>query len=404
MTIWPHSSYGLGRAGTHVTSSLECRPPEENHAPEAASTLQTLHVQMYALKNNYSRALSAVGNSEPLRLTMVAILHCRYNLGTPLRLHQQPRRFHLRAYRFNHTRRLNQHCQCLLYRWHAICHWWSIWKGNSKPIEQIQVGEMVLARNEFEPNVPLELKRVEELFTRTSPIIELEIGGQKIGTTDEHPFYVPAREAFVPARELQVGDLLISHDGRLLRIDAIHSTLQIATVYNLRVAEYHTYFVGCDEWGWSVWAHNACVGFKTLSRRKQIEYLRDKGVEGADQLLANMTSAARNVRQGAYYQAKRVVNYYLSGKLHSIEHAANGGRVDIVLKSKMQVEAKSWWNADAIGKHRLQSLEKQVNRYLRSPDTKLRLEFQYPIPKNVHSLVKQMQHEQFGDRLTWKRA
>ena len=31
-------------------------------------------------------------------------------------------------------------------------------------------------------------------------------------------------------------------------------------VYNLRVADWHTYFVGCDEWGFSVWAHNAnCV-------------------------------------------------------------------------------------------------------------------------------------------------
>jgi hypothetical protein len=28
-------------------------------------------------------------------------------------------------------------------------------------------------------------------------------------------------------------------------------------VYNLRVADWHTYFVGCDEWGFSVWAHNA---------------------------------------------------------------------------------------------------------------------------------------------------
>lgn len=25
----------------------------------------------------------------------------------------------------------------------------------------------------------------------------------------------------------------------------------------MRVADYHTYFVGCEEWGWSVWAHNA---------------------------------------------------------------------------------------------------------------------------------------------------
>jgi hypothetical protein len=31
-------------------------------------------------------------------------------------------------------------------------------------------------------------------------------------------------------------------------------------VYNLRVADFHTYFVGCDEWGFSVWAHNATYG------------------------------------------------------------------------------------------------------------------------------------------------
>jgi hypothetical protein len=157
-------------------------------------------------------------------------------------------------------------------------------EGNSRPIEEIQVGEMVLARNEFEPNGPLELKRVEELFTRTSPIIELEIGGQKIGTTDEHPFYVPAREAFVPARELQAGDQLISHDGRLLRIDAIQSTLQIATVYNLRVADYHTYFVGCDEWGWCVWAHNACGPFgEGLTKQEQLQvYRRWKAANGIE--------------------------------------------------------------------------------------------------------------------------
>jgi hypothetical protein len=28
-------------------------------------------------------------------------------------------------------------------------------------------------------------------------------------------------------------------------------------VYNMRVAEYHTYFVGCEAWGFSVWAHNS---------------------------------------------------------------------------------------------------------------------------------------------------
>jgi hypothetical protein len=30
-------------------------------------------------------------------------------------------------------------------------------------------------------------------------------------------------------------------------------------VYNLRIAEYHTYFVGSAEWGFSVWTHNMCA-------------------------------------------------------------------------------------------------------------------------------------------------
>src|SRR5262249_21721282 len=29
-------------------------------------------------------------------------------------------------------------------------------------------------------------------------------------------------------------------------------------VYNLQIADYHTYFVGCDDWSFSVWAHNLC--------------------------------------------------------------------------------------------------------------------------------------------------
>ena len=130
-------------------------------------------------------------------------------------------------------------------------------EGNSKPIEEIQVGEMVLARNEFEPHGPLELKRVEEKFVRTAAVMELVIGGQKIKTTAEHPFYVPAQERFVPAGELQVGDLLVSSYGTLIPIESITSLNEITTVYNLRVADHHTYFVGGALWGWDVWVHNA---------------------------------------------------------------------------------------------------------------------------------------------------
>jgi hypothetical protein len=40
-------------------------------------------------------------------------------------------------------------------------------------------------------------------------------------------------------------------------VEAVTDLHEVATVYNLRVAEYHTYFVGSRAWGFSVWAHNA---------------------------------------------------------------------------------------------------------------------------------------------------
>ena len=34
------------------------------------------------------------------------------------------------------------------------------------------------------------------------------------------------------------------------------NTGELEAVYNLRVADHHTYFVGDEGWGWAAWAHN----------------------------------------------------------------------------------------------------------------------------------------------------
>ena len=133
-------------------------------------------------------------------------------------------------------------------------------EGHSRPIDEIEVGEFVLARSEFDPDGPLELKRVEEKFVRTAVVMELVVHGQSIKTTAEHPFYVPAQGKFVAAGELQIGEQLVGHDGKLVQIESIGSTGEVTTVYNLRVADFHTYFVGGGLWGFDVWVHNARYG------------------------------------------------------------------------------------------------------------------------------------------------
>jgi hypothetical protein len=40
-------------------------------------------------------------------------------------------------------------------------------------------------------------------------------------------------------------------------VQEVFNNGEVTTVYNLRVADYHTYFVGSMAWGFSVWAHNA---------------------------------------------------------------------------------------------------------------------------------------------------
>jgi len=125
-----------------------------------------------------------------------------------------------------------------------------------KPIEEILVGDRVLSRHEDDPDGPAVAQVVEEIFVRVAPILQLTIAGRIIATTAEHPFYVRDR-GWTPAGELQAGDQLASLDGSWLAVDSLTDSGLLTTVYNFRVSDYHTYFVGTDDWAFAVWAHHA---------------------------------------------------------------------------------------------------------------------------------------------------
>jgi hypothetical protein len=75
-------------------------------------------------------------------------------------------------------------------------------------------------------------------------------------TTAEHPFFSVER-GWVKVQELAVGETLVGQDGQWTNVASVRNTNEWRTVYNVTVAEHHTYFVGKDEWGFSVWVHNA---------------------------------------------------------------------------------------------------------------------------------------------------
>ena len=134
------------------------------------------------------------------------------------------------------------------------------------PIESVRAGDLVWSRD---PDTFLtEPRPVRETYV-SHPAEWFHVGvdrdgdhraDETISGTGSHPWYVltPGRVGFVPARELQAGDILSLRDGT--RAWVTDKTREVAppgqtfTTYNFAVADHHTYFAG--EGG--VWVHNTC--------------------------------------------------------------------------------------------------------------------------------------------------
>gem|GEM_PF-1953330 len=121
--------------------------------------------------------------------------------------------------------------------------------------QDVRVDDLLLSRDEWNPSGLVVAQRVEEVFVREGLILELKVLGRSIRTTAEHPFH-RYEDGWVACNRLQVGDRIALEDG-WAEVEGLVDTGSWETVYNFRIAEFHTYFVGCDEWGFSVWAHNA---------------------------------------------------------------------------------------------------------------------------------------------------
>jgi hypothetical protein len=96
-----------------------------------------------------------------------------------------------------------------------------------------------------------------------------------------------------------------------------------AVVYNLRVADYHTYFVGSREWRFSVWAHNRySVQSKNYASSPLGRSLRQDALAVRGRLTdaAYRNIAVAQVRIGG--RATRVKFVNTPGGMHSEEKLA----------------------------------------------------------------------------------
>src|SRR5207253_3006379 len=128
------------------------------------------------------------------------------------------------------------------------------------PAESVRKGHKVLALTEDDPTgTPVEAE-VEEVFSDHAPVIELQARGQVIKPTAEHPIFERTK-GWIPAGSFQPGDQFRSSDGQWVTVEKVVDNKEITDVYNFRIVDHHTYFIGGPHWGFSVWAHNSYGDF-----------------------------------------------------------------------------------------------------------------------------------------------
>ncbi|WBB72510.1 polymorphic toxin-type HINT domain-containing protein [Micromonospora sp. WMMD1128] len=134
--------------------------------------------------------------------------------------------------------------------------------GSRKAIERLRVGDEVRSANAL-VGVSATGRVIETIKgsgTKVLAKVTIDTDGDR-GTATEtltatwnHPFWTTDANAWVKAGELRQGQSLLTADGRHVEVDKVETRTERTTVYNLNVADLHTYYVFAGNV--SVLAHN----------------------------------------------------------------------------------------------------------------------------------------------------
>lgn len=149
--------------------------------------------------------------------------------------------------------------------------------GTKKPIEDIEVGDKVVATD---PETGERVTRkVSHVWVHDDEVLDLVVDGEVVTTTEDHLFWSVTDQRFERADQLGVGEVVLGDGGRQLTVSGFRlGTARTALAYNLEIADVHTYHVGdgeilvhndCSDAAWDIAMksfdkHGASMGFKSV--------------------------------------------------------------------------------------------------------------------------------------------
>ncbi|MER5931556.1 polymorphic toxin-type HINT domain-containing protein [Streptomyces sp. NPDC002054] len=123
--------------------------------------------------------------------------------------------------------------------------------GSSKPIEDVQLGDEVVASNAESGTVETQPVVAQIVGEGQKNLVEITIdtdgakgdASEKLTATDGHPFWAPALGKWLQATELTAGESLRTSSGTWVQVTEVKRWTQQKKVRNLTVASEHTYYV-----------------------------------------------------------------------------------------------------------------------------------------------------------------
>ncbi|MBW7476087.1 hypothetical protein K0T92_15180 [Paenibacillus oenotherae] len=214
-----------------------------------------------------------------------------------------------------------------------------------KPIEDIEVGDMVLSKDDTTGEVAY--KEVLGLFQKQAEEIHyVHIGDEIIEVTGEHPFWLDGK-GWTLVKDLKVGDLLVTSDGTKLAIDKIEKEPRQATVYNFEVEDFNSYFVS----NLGIWVHNCAVkGTVDSLNPKEINFMQSsiKNKTGDYTVLGN----ADALKSGKLSPSDlETINVWKNGagKIWTLDHRrlaafriAGTEKIPVQWATKEMIESQMW--------------------------------------------------------------
>lgn len=184
--------------------------------------------------------------------------------------------------------------------------------GTRKPIEQVRIGDTVLATDPYSGRT--EPRRVDATITGSGLKlifrITFDVDGHPATTahiiaTDKHPLWNERLRAWIDVEDVQPHDRMISARGQVVEVVDVVGSVGIHQVYNLSINGIHTYYVAAGDV--SVLTHNAGPECSTGGTRPEVFHHRTMNDGITAQIEASQSLRGRANRYDGGIPAVRAI-------------------------------------------------------------------------------------------------